>query len=137
MNNNKLLTLFYLLEAKYDVKLTNYCRDQSPGHLIWCFFNQYYTMGINTYFFSLIYTRKLVTHFIFYHLLDLPYMFSGLIITIFISCRSVAQGLKNIRMDDLGTTVPYALKNCNLWHTKNALVLDCLTLFPHKLHGNY
>lgn len=33
------------------------------------------------------------------------------------SCRSVAPGLKNIRIDDLLDTISYVLKNCNLPRT--------------------
>lgn len=34
-----------------------------------------------------------------------------------VSCWSVAPGLKKIPMDDLGATVPYLIKSCNLQNT--------------------
>lgn len=36
------------------------------------------------------------------------------------------------KMDDLWATVSYMLKSCNLKRTKIMLVLDWLTIFPHK-----
>lgn len=36
------------------------------------------------------------------------------------------------KMDDLGATVSYMLKSCNLKRTKIMLVLDWLTIFPNK-----
>lgn len=105
LDNNKFFTFIYLLEATHDEKLTNSCRNLSPGHLIWHLFNHYYLMGINTYFWN-IWTKKLVSRFMFCQLsICLTFHHVFWLITIFIFCMSVAQCLWNIRMDNLGTAV--------------------------------
>ena len=48
--------------------------------------------------------------------------------TLVLSCRTVAPGLKKIRMDDLGATVPPIIKNCNLRRTKNCTSFGLINL---------
>lgn len=48
------------------------------------------------------------------------------------SCRPEPLGLKINCMDDLGATVPYIFKKWHFMSQKNELVLNLLSLFPHK-----